>query len=295
VAAGFFIANHGNRFATQGNDAQIAAANKAKATLTLADGKVIVIDDYCGAFVEEQGRAIKIGQGNLEYTTDGESGQPSGETQSVFHEISIPVGSDYRITLSDGSVVWLNSGTRLRYPMTFPSGERRLALAAGEAYFEVEADAARPFVVESRWQSVTVLGTSFNLSAYPDDGNVVTTLSEGSVRIDAADGRQVTLEPGQQARLDMASGRVSLQRVDAWQVAEWRNGYIVIEDLTLEQVMERISRWSGMEYRIAADVPRDIVFRGILRKYDLATTLEKFGMISNLKVELDGNIVTVRQ
>jgi ferric-dicitrate binding protein FerR (iron transport regulator) len=268
------------------------AVEAGRATLTLADGRVIAIGDYSGAFIEERGNAIKVGQGNLEYTMEQAGAEKIAGTP-VFHEVVIPVGGEYRIALSDGSVVWLNSDTRLRYPMTFPAGERRIELVSGEAYFEVAHDSLRPFIVETSGQNIEVLGTRFNVAAYGEEGRVVTTLAEGMVMLTIDDGRQTTLYPGLQARLDRASGQMSVYAVDAEQITAWRDGYIVIEDLTLEQVMARMARWYGIEYRIAGDVPRDMVFRGLIRKYDIETTLEKFGLISNLKIEPDGNIVTV--
>ena len=261
-----------------------------KAVLTLSDGSSIVMDDYAGDFVEENGAMIKIAQGELEYNES-----PEDNRAVAFHEIFIPVSSEYKLTLSDGSVVWLNSDTRLRYPMNFPHDERRVILIGGEAYFEVAQDASRPFIVEADGQSITVLGTRFNIFAYPTENQVITTLAEGSVRITADGGGETLLAPGQEARLDKATGQMSVRTADIGQTLAWKDGFIVVEDQTLEQVMQKLSRWYGVEYRIVSDVPRNIVFRGIIPKYELGNTLARLEKISNLKIRMDGNVIDVRK
>lgn len=258
-----------------------------KAILTTSGGTHIVMDNYAGSFVEEDGAVVKVSKGELAYDRV-DTCQPVR-----YHEIYIPVGGEYKLTLSDGSVVWLNSETRLKYPVQFTSGERRLVLE-GEAYFEVLGDTARPFVVESLGQQVMVLGTRFNLSAYPGDLHTMTTLAEGRVRVFCDDGREMLLTPGQQAQLDKTSGELSVHPVSVSEVLAWKEGYIVVEDQTLEQTMQKLARWYDVQYRVMSDVPRNMVFRGIIPKYDLHETLKKLEMISQLKITLDGNIIDVR-
>ena len=262
------------------------------ATLTLADGSVVVLDNYYAEpLVEQQKNIIRVGPGDIEYATDEET-EADGAVAGGHHEISIPTGREYRLRLKDGSVVWLNSRTRLRYPVNMPSGERRLELIEGEAYFEVAADGERPFVVETSAGSITALGTQFNVSAYADDDKVSATLTEGVVSIAVGDYSGV-LEPGQQAIIDRGSGRVAVERVNADDIGAWRNGYIVLEDLRLEEVMQKLERWYGIEYSIAPDVGREVVFRGVVPRRSLVETLGKIEMISNLDMRVYGNRVEV--
>lgn len=273
-------------------DGGIAARTQEETvTLTLADGSVVVLDGSAEPLVGQQRNIIRIGTDDIEYATDEEM-EADAAAAGGHHEISIPTGREYRLRLKDGSVVWLNSRTRLRYPVNMPPGERRLELIEGEAYFDVAADGERPFVVETSAGSITALGTQFNVSAYADDDKVSATLTEGVVSIAAGDYRGV-LEPGQQAIIDRGSGRVAVERVNAGDIGAWRDGYIAVEDLTLEEVMQKLERWYGIEYSIAPDVGREIVFRGVVPRRSLAETLEKIEMISNLDMRVKGDRVEV--
>lgn len=258
------------------------------ALLSLSDGRTIEVGDSEEWYTDGSGTTIKVGGGEVVYDKSSQA------EQSAFHEIFIPTGGEYKLTLNDGSRVWLNSQTRLHYPMAFSDGERRVRLT-GEAYFEVMPDNNRPFIVETEGQELTVLGTEFNISAYSDDPFVRTALAHGSVKIVTGHGAEVTLEPGKQAYLNKGTGEVRVHDADIEGILAWRDGFITIDDNTVEQVMRKLSRYYGVEYEISAKIPPSMVFRGIIPKYDIATTLEKLSMISNLKIRLDGNTVKVTE
>jgi ferric-dicitrate binding protein FerR (iron transport regulator) len=278
-------------YRTNSNSAGIATGvQDGAATLTLADGSVMVIDDT-EPLVEQQGSVIRVGSNDIEYAlADGTDGD--GTATGGHHEISIPTGRDYRLRLNDGSVVWLNSQTRLRYPVNMSSDERRLELIDGEAYFEVSADSERPFVVETSAGSITALGTQFNVSAYASDDKVSATLTEGVVSVTTGN-HSCLLETGQQAVIKRGSGQIAVERVNADDIGAWRNGYIVVEDLTLDEVMQKLERWYGIEYSIAPDVGRQTLFRGVIPRHSLTETLETIEMISDLDMHVDGDRVEV--
>lgn len=256
-----------------------------KTVLTLSDGRRIVVDEYEDDLLSENGSVIRLGKGELEYDRSGQL------YADAFHEIHIPAGGEYKLKLHDGTTIWLNSQTHVRYPMYFGQDERRLYLE-GEAYFEVAHDSDRPFIVETGGQSITVLGTEFNVSAYPDESNVITTLASGSVSVSSGSDHAL-LVPGQQALLDKASGNFSVYKVDISNIVAWKDGYIVIEELTLEQIMNKLSRWYGVEYTIDEGVARERKFRGVIPKNEIEDTLEKLEMISNLKLQLHQDVIRV--
>lgn len=270
-------------------DGQFGSSNRA--ILTLANGRTIAVDEYTGEHVKEEGTVVRLQKGALQYENTEEAREEV--FSPAFHTIFIPRGGEYQLTLSDGTVVWLNSDSRLRYPVSFSLSERRLILVEGEAFFDVAPDVERPFIVECSGQDVMVLGTQFNLSAYTEQAHIQTTLVSGSVRIHPEGSDTLVLHPGQQAQLDKSSGTLSVREVDVSVITAWKDGFLVIEDQTLDQIMNTISRWYSLEYEIDADVPNDRIFRGIIPKYDIDGTIQKLEMISKLKLQLDGRRIKV--
>ena len=256
-----------------------------KATLTLADGSVISLDDANDGTITQQGDAkvIKL-DGKILYDL------VANTKQVVYNTISTPRGGQYQLALPDGSLVWLNATSSLRFPTAFVDNERRVEIT-GEAYFEVAKDPAKPFIVSVNNAEVQVLGTHFNINAYSDEEDVKTTLLEGSVKfVNAAN--NIFLKPGQQSQL-LKDGSIKLENgVNVEEVIAWKNGRFNFENAGIKMVMRQLSRWYDVEikYRgktddiFVAEMPRDIKLSDALK------ALEQTGRV---KFEKDGKTIVV--
>lgn len=199
--------------------------------------------------------------------------------------LEVPRGGEFKIVLSDSTVVWLNSESQLRFPETFDADERRVSIS-GEAYFEVKKDPSRPFYVESAGQVVQVYGTRFDIKAYPDEETVYTTLEEGSISLRRLDnhGGELFLVPGQQALYSLADNEVEMKEVKTSVITGWRHGRFVFEEQTLASIMRDLSRWYNFEYEITDPDLEDEVFLGSVQRYSdfrsVISILEKCGDIT---------------
>lgn len=272
--------------------AEIARAAE-RVWLTMPDGSEIVLDPESGdssvAVQDDVSMTHRGGGLVVERQGEAEAEQPS------YVNLNIPRGNRFDIVLEDGTHVWLNAGSRLRFPSVFGGAERRVHLQ-GEGYFEVSHDEARPFVVEAGGQELRVLGTRFDVAAYGDEGVVRTTLVEGSVALaPQGGGPQVTLSPGEQATFDAAVEEFTTRRVDVSQVASWREGVFVFEGNTLEQVMRQLGRWYDMEYTFEDEGARGLVLRGMMpvqeRISDIFDILETSG---DVQFAVSDNKVRIR-
>lgn len=212
-----------------------------RATLTLSDGRIVELS--------EAQTGIVLANGKIQYE-DGS--QLSAATQekslqaSSFVTMTTPKGGQYRITLSDGTAVWLNSASTLRYPTRFGKG-RRVVELDGEGYFDVSHNEDHPFVVKCNGQEVEVLGTAFNISSYAEEEGIRTTLVQGKVQLNATQkgvGRQI-LQPGQQALLQDTGFLVA--NVDTEEVTAWKDGYFQFNGADIYTVMRRFARWYDLE------------------------------------------------
>lgn len=189
-------------------------------------------------------------------------GRGAGETTAAFHTLEIPVAADYRLRLSDGTVVYLNSGTTLRYPEVFAGNERKVYLE-GEAYFEVAEDSLHPFKVIVDRLEVEVLGTHFNVNAYPEQRGIATTLAEGKVRVTDG-GREVVLRPGEQAWA--TDDGLQVREVDVKEFTGWKDGLFRFRQMPLKEMMIQVYRWYGVEADFADKGLETITFTGVINK-----------------------------
>ncbi|WP_343746204.1 FecR domain-containing protein [Chitinophaga sp.] len=218
-----------------------------KATLTLADGSVVNLDSIGTGTVTLQGvKMEKTTQGQIVYKDNGNA--------AVNNVLRTPRGGQYKVTLPDGTDVWLNASSSISYPTAF-SGSSRNVSVTGEVYFEVAADAARPFEVKVNDISVLVLGTHFNINAYDDEQTVKTTLLEGAVLVRTPEAFK-HLEPGQQAKIKPGSNQIEwLKHVDVNSAVAWKNGYFSFDDADIPTVMRQLARWYDMDVVYAGNVP----------------------------------------
>lgn len=249
-----------------------------RATLTLADGSVVILDT--------SGQESIMGQQNVKLiNTKGQisykaaAGAIKGEKMQ-FNKITTPRGGQYKIELLDGTMVWLNAASSLRYPVAFASNKREVELD-GEGYFEVAHNAAKPFIVKlTDGSEVKVLGTHFNINSYTDENSVKTTLLQGSVMVEQG-GQQKKLRPGDQAQISKNKFNV-VHLEDTDQIVAWKNGYFSFQNENLESIMRQLSRWYNVDIDFPQGVP-DVLFSGELdRNLKLDELLEVF---STMKIK----------
>jgi transmembrane sensor len=222
----------------------------AKALLTLSDGSAIELASAKSGFLTRQGAAevSKSQDGVLVYNA-----KPGNATAKInINTLATPKGGQYEMLLPDGSKVWLNASSSIRFPSVFPASERRVEIT-GEAYFEVAKDKNRPFRVKFNKSEVQVLGTSFNIMAYPEEGPSKTTLVEGSVYIRNVN-QNTKLRPGQQAAV-LPTGKIKTQYIALDEAIAWKNGMFYFKDAGIEEVMRQLSRWYDVEIFYSGKIP----------------------------------------
>ncbi|HMI01264.1 MAG TPA: FecR domain-containing protein [Pedobacter sp.] len=238
-----------------------------KAVLILANGKkVILADANTGEIAKQTGVSItKAANGQLVYTAipSLESDVEGKANETQFNTIQTPAGGQYQVNLPDGTKVWLNASSSLKFPARFASTERRVELT-GEGYFEVAKDKRKPFKVTTAQQEIMVFGTHFNVNAYTDEHTTKTTLLEGSVKVTADDNHSLFLKPGDQAVL--RGNSIELRLVDVAAVIDWKNGLFVFDNDKIEAIMRRISRWYNV----------DIVYRGKVSEERFMGTISRY-------------------
>jgi len=266
------------------------APGKNKAYLTLANGKRIELTDAAnGKLVEEAGVQItKTADGQLVYEI---SPDPGGKRSSGFNSIETPRGGQYQINLPDGTRVWLNAASKLVYPLSFaPKGNRKVRLS-GEAYFEVARDETCPFLVESIGQTVKVLGTHFNINSYADEGEIKTTLLEGSVKVESNDPGTI-LKPGEQA--SFKNNKIKVTQVNPENAIAWKNGEFEFSNESLESIMRKISRWYDVDVIYQdQDLKNEIFSGGISRFEQVSDVLKKLSLTEGARFKIEGRRIFV--
>ncbi|PSL34439.1 FecR family protein [Chitinophaga ginsengisoli] len=260
-----------------------------KATLTLANGDVIALEDEQNGKLGQQNntKIIKLNNGQLVYNS--EQGK-AGNAPVVLNTLSVPRGGKYNITLADGTVVWLNAASSLTFPAAFTGKERQVTLS-GEAYFEVATDASHPFTVKVGDMQVRVLGTHFNVMAYNDEQSVNTTLLQGAVKVQSAAG-EALLKPGQQAKMDH-TGNVKVAPADINAAIAWKNGLFSFNNASIEEVMRQVARWFDAEIIYPDGIPQDR-FQGEIDRNSDITAVLKILEASGVKFTVQGHKILVR-
>ncbi|WP_167353132.1 FecR family protein [Pedobacter steynii] len=261
-----------------------------KALLTLADGKVINLQNARnGELAEVSGvKIVKTGEGQLIYRISGGADQ----VKTSQNTISTPRGGQYTLTLPDGTKVWLNAASSLKFPTAFSKVNERKVALSGEAYFEV-AKLKNPFIVTTDQQKVEVLGTHFDINAYPDEPHTRTTLLEGSIRVSSLKtGHEVTLSPGEASILKPAG--LSVQKADMERNTDWKNGVFIFKNESLEEIMRKLARWYDVEVVYEPGAPRQETFSGSVSKYDhISKVLRKLELTGEVRFKIQGKKITV--
>ncbi|MGO4293167.1 FecR family protein [Chitinophaga sp. RAB17] len=256
-----------------------------RATLTLDDGSVVQLDSAGNRTLQQGGASIQQQGGQLVYAAT------SDKDAATYNTLRTPRGGQFKVTLPDGTTVWLNAASSIRYPTTFLGQERRVEVS-GEAYFEVAKNEKMPFKVSVNGKAeVKVLGTHFNVDAYPEEGIIKTTLLEGAVSMSTPANPSVLLKPGQQAAAGQAGIKV-VNDANIDQVMAWRYGLFNFDRSNLPSVMNELSRWYDVDVRYEGQIPSR-TFRGkINRDLSLAQVLEVLQDV-NIKFRMEGKTIVV--
>jgi ferric-dicitrate binding protein FerR (iron transport regulator) len=265
----FLSDRHQETIAALPSGAHDVAPGTNKAVLTLAGGTIIVLDSAHSGRLTRQGGAgvIKLDNGRLAYTTLNEK-----PDVVVYNTLTTPRGGQYQLTLQDGSRVWLDAASSIKYPTTF-SGDTREVEITGEAYFEIADNPRMPFVVKTGGTKTTVLGTHFNIDAYEDEKTLIITLLEGTVKF-ACGKEEKILRPGQQAALDASTRSFTLQKADTYQAVAWKNGQFDFDNKDLPAIMRQISRWYDVDITYQSTYSGAKFGGGISRQLNLSHVLQ---------------------
>jgi ferric-dicitrate binding protein FerR (iron transport regulator) len=262
---------------------------RSGATLTLANGKKIILTDTVnGKLAEEAGVVIsKSAGGPLVYEfreNTGISGQ--------INTLSTNNGESYQVRLPDGSKVWLNAASSLTYATNLYEDGKRSVKLEGEGYFEVAKDQAHPFIVESSDQQVEVMGTHFNISAYKDEDVVKTTLVEGSVKVSVHELQKI-LSPGFEA---VKSGNnIQVHPVDAELAVAWKDGKFVFENEKIEAIMKMVERWYNVQVFYQGEMPEDVFHGSVSRFENVSQVLDILESTGRIHFKMDGRKIYVSQ
>ena len=256
--------------------------------LTLDNGEKYQLDpeEQTEIYVDEEVKAYQAGGGLIYDTT-------ARQEENKYNRIEVPRGSEYWIVLPDGTRVWLNAATELKYPVAFHAKERRVYLK-GEAYFEVAPDKNRPFYVETEEVKIRVLGTVFDVNTHYTRG-VRTVLVEGAVALEWGGQKEIRMKPGELADFDRTTTEVTLKEVDVTSYISWKEGYFVFEDEPLEEIMHTLSLWYDKEFLFVGKRSRTLHFSGHIKRYErIETILSAITDVTGVEFRMNGQIILIR-
>ena len=270
--------------------AEVIKPGRLQAELRLGTGVRLALNEHQGVY--------SSGNAGVEIVNDTVTGKVSYhvnktgmEDSLVFNTLIVPKGGEYSLELPDGTVVWVNSESSLRFPEKFTSNRREVFLE-GEAYFEVKKDANRPFYVHTEVGKVRVLGTAFNVCAYSNDRFWQTTLVEGSVMINQEE-KEVLLKPNEQYQIDVRTGKAGLREVLPELYTSWRDGKFYFKAYTFEELVEKLERWYDFKMFYMNEEIKTRRFSGVVNKYQPLEEMFKFlQMTSDVQFNVKGNVVT---
>lgn len=272
------------------------APGSNKAFLILADGSKISLNDVSAGSIATQAgmRITKSAEGHLVYEAIDKKSVPG----SVIHnKIETPKGGQYQIKLPDGTIVWLNAASSLKYPVSFSSLKSRTVELTGEGYFDITPDKNKPFVVTTSKQQITVLGTKFNVNAYADESNTTTTLIHGSLRITTQSNTSAPktiekiLKPGEQSKVHGAE--IEVDQVDTEEAISWKNGQFMFTSESIATIMRKISRWYDIEVEYTGDVAGKRFTGTISRYVNVSEVLQTLELTNRIHFKIKGRKIIV--
>jgi len=269
-----------------------------KAELLLEDGTVMALSDDTTGMRLIQGavKITKLPGGQLNYDATGvdeavNDAEATAQSTIKYNMLRTPKGGQYQVNLPDGTKAWLNATSSLKFPTSF-NGQERIVEASGEVYFEVAVNKHKPFKVLSPGQTITVLGTHFNLSAYADEQITETSLMEGSVKV-TSDRNTVIIKPGEQTLYNSSTKNIRVQSIDMEEVIAWRQGYFQFNDEDIKGIMRKLSRWYDIEVSYSKDFVNQSFNGSISRFEDASKVLRMLEHTGTIHFKTEGRRVTV--
>ena len=270
--------------------AEVIKPGRLQAELRLGTGVRLALNEHQGVYSSENA-GVEIVNDTVAGKVSYHVNKTGMEDSLVFNTLIVPKGGEYSLELPDGTVVWVNSESSLRFPEKFTSNRREVFLE-GEAYFEVKKDANRPFYVHTEAGKVRVLGTAFNVCAYSNDRFWQTTLVEGSVMINQEE-KEVLLKPNEQYQIDVRTGKAGLREVLSELYTSWRDGKFYFKAYTFEELVEKLERWYDFKMFYMNEEIKTRRFSGVVNKYQPLEEMFKFlQMTSDVQFNVKGNVVT---
>ena len=266
-------------------------AGSGKAVLILTDGKIINLEKEEDLSIELEGIEISNNKGQIVYRS---SEKGTGARKFGYNTLIIPRGGEYQLSLADGTKIWLSSESGIKYPVRFSEKKREVYLE-GEAYFEVAENRDLPFIVNTSKIAVNVGGTSFNVRAYGDENQITTTLVTGKVMIRVHESqKEFVLLPNEQA---VTTGQETVVRtVEVNQYIAWKEGWILFEDNSVEEIFSDLSRWYNIEIEYSNQELRELRYSIDIRRYEnLNEVLEILELTTKLKFEIDENKLLIME
>ena len=269
---------------------QTIQPGKPQAILVLSSGVKVEMGEIARELEEQDGTSVRVSEtGNVSYQSVQEKEGAEKDTEKMMNRLLVPRGGEFNLTLSDGTRVWLNAETELLYPVRF-SGKQRVVYLKGEAYFDVVKNQEMPFIVQVEDVSVKVYGTGFNVNTYE---GVETVLVNGSVGMKQG-GKEVMLTPNQKGTFDRSKGEIVVEDVDVLAYVAWKDGDFIFRNESLGRIMDKLSRWYGLEVFYQNGELRDVHLSGNLKRYkDVQELFHSFERISDARFKVQGNTVFI--
>ena len=263
-----------------------------KAVLTLANGQKLILDNNHGTLIRQGAVDVqRPDTGELVYKASGLS-HNANEQDLGYNTITTPLGGKFKVALSDGTRVWLNAGSSLRYPVAF-AGKQRQVWLSGEAYFEVAKQSGKSFLVEAATAEIQVLGTHFNVNAYGDETPVRTTLTEGAVRMSAA-GESRILKPGEEASINKQNGEMKVASADVDMALAWTRDLFLFDNTNIKGIMRDVSRWYDVEVIYETKNLENKNFSGVMSRYEeVDSLLQRLELTGVIHFKVEGKKITV--
>lgn len=263
------------------------------AVLTLGNGKTIALNALSNGKLAVQGNTTitKNADGQISYQVVDNAGSDADNEPVTYNTLTTPPGGQFKITLPDGSNVWLNAASSIRYPSRFDGTERHVELH-GEAYFEIFKNKNVPFTVTAEDVNIKVLGTHFNVMAYKNEPAINTTLLEGSVLLSAKNGNAI-ISPGQQAVLNQSADKITVHNVNVDDAVAWKNGYFSFKKENLQTVMNKIARWYNVDVEFQGVASNKIMGGTVSRSENIVELLNYLELTGIAKFKTEGRRITV--
>ena len=269
----------------------IGRPGESKALLVLSSGTKVELNSQIGDTIREEGRSILNERDYIDYSRQDNDSQVK---EVVYNELIVPAGGEYRLVLSDGSVVYMNSESRLKYPVKFIE-DKRVVKLEGEAYFDVTHDEQHPFIVHTEQLNVKVLGTGFNVMAYKGDARTEVTLVHGKVDVKSKNISEI-LTPSRQFVMNNDTREYEVRSVNVNTYVDWKNGILNFDAMPLEELGEKVARWYGVKFFFSKESLKYLKFSGAFKKYNnIDYILDLIEATTDVSFELKGDVVIVNE